>query len=466
MKHCFYHITDSHYFSKKNYGCDPWSLPQWPDQISFRESEEILKKALQIILDDGETNTVIFTGDLTNHGDEFSHRELVELLSEFESKGGNPYVVTDTHDYPWFEIFRIDENGQKAEKEHLPREEVVPMYYPFGRSKALDTFTDDTTYIAEILPQLRYIALGYDMTDSGPAFSDELMEWISVQAEKAKKDGCTVICGVHLPLVTPSPIYDILGKGNTFVNGEQIAKRFADMGINFCFTGHTHIQCMKESVSDSGNKLYHVQTSALSGYPPKMRKITIDTDSDVAQIRTVDMEVPELNLGMPLAEYCRNGFLGSIENIPYNMEHDVEAFAETGGGVTLPKDLIRKHPKIVSFIGRKINGLTYGKMARFSKKYHAMEKSEYANIENEKVVPFLFDLVAYLYTGNASIAPDSVEHKIAIGVVKKAERITKTLHVDLEKMLGSYSLVEIVEPLLYNSGLDDDNVDVRYKKGR
>ena len=467
MKYIFYHLTDLHYYSKKNFDCDPWSLPQFSSEVAFRESEEILKEALNIILNDADTNTAIITGDLTNHGDEASHNELVEIFKDFESKGGRPFVVTDRHDYPHFEIFRIDKNGNKVPNEHLSREQAVPMYYPFGRDKAFDTFSDDTTYIAEILPKLWYIALGYDLTTNNthdPAFSGELLEWVKKQTEKAKEENAIVICGTHWPIVSPSPAYNLLGKGNYFVDGEKASKLLADMGIHLAFTGHTHIQKVKTVVSDSGNTLYHIQTAALTGYPPKMRKIIIDTETGEAEIKTIDLDVPALNLKMTLTEFCRKGFLGSIEKIPYNMEHDIEAFLNTGGGITLPKDLIKKHPKIVRFLGKKLNNLTYGKMAKFSKKYHGMKKQEYAHLENEKVVPFIFELVAGLYKGNPPYSPDTVEYKIAMGVIKKATKISKTLHIDIKKILGGFTLEEFVEPLLYNSGLDDDNLKINIKK--
>ncbi len=468
MKHVFYHITDSHYYSKKNFSCDPWSLPQFDGQISFRESEEILKEALNIILNDDETNTVIFTGDMTDHGDEYSHNELIDVLTEFEKNGGRPFVVTDSHDYPWFEIFRIDENGKKAPKEHMKRSDVVPMYYPFGRYKGFDKFDgDDTTYIAEILPNLRYIALGYNFTaadnEHSPIFPEELMSWVKNHTDKAKKEGAIVICGTHWPVVSPSPAYDILGEGNTFVNGEEYCKCFADMGISLIFTGHSHIQSMKKVVSEEGNVIYNVQTSALAGFPPKMRKITINTETKICNIRTIDMEVPQLNLDMTLYDYTRKGFLGSIEDIPYNMEHDIAAFAETGGGITLPKDFIYKHPKLVSFIGKKINNLTYGKMAKFSRKYHNMKPAEYEHLKNEKVVPFIFSLVDGLFSGKRNYTPETVEYKITMAVLTKAEKIVNMLHIDLSKPLKGYSIKEIVEPLLYNNSLDVDNVDVFIK---
>lgn len=462
MIYSFYHITDVHYYSKKNFACDWRTFPQPSTQICILKSEEAFKKALSIVEKDEDTNTVIITGDLTNHGDEYSHVEVRDLLREFTEKGGNPFVVSDSHDYPEFFIYSIDENGEKIPAVHLPREEVVQMYYPFGRDRGFDTYTDDTTYIAEILPGLYYIAMGYDTASEqhhrAPVFSDGLMEWVEAHVKKIKENGGTVICGTHRPIVTPSPAYEVMGKGNTFFEGEKRAKELADMGVRLFFSGHTHIQCMKEIVSEKGNSLYSVQTSSLSGFPPKMRKITLDTEKGTADIRTIDMELPDL--GMTFTEYARKGFLGIIEGIPYNMEHDVEAFANTEGGISLPKDLILKHPKTVMFLGRKLNGLTYGKAAKFSKKYHDLKESDYAQVKDKKLVDLIMNIVANLYRGNAPFSPDTAEYKIMMGSMRKIEKLASAFRIDLRKILGGYSLSEFIEPLLYNSGLDDDNVTV------
>ena len=461
MVYNFYHVTDVHYYSKRNFACDYRTLPQPSTQICIMKSEEAFKKALEIILSDKDTSTVIMTGDLTNHGESYSHEEVRDLLKDFTEKGGNPYVYSDIHDYPYFYIYSFNEKGEKIPVEHLPEKEVKQMYYPFGRAKAFDIYEgDDTTCIAEILPGLYHITMGYDHIEKDgikyPVFSDELMAWVKGHTEKAKEKGATVICSTHRPVVTPSPAYAVVGKGHTFWEGEKRMKELADMGVRLFFSGHTHIQCMKEIVSEKGNRIYSVQTSSLSGFPPKMRKITIDTEKQTADIRTIDMELPDL--GMTFTEYARKGFLGVIEDIPYNMEHDVEAFANTEGGVTLPKELIMKHPKIVMFLGRKLNSLTYGKVAGFSKKYHGLKEKDYADIKDKKFVALLMELVANLYRGNAPYSPDTAEHKIMMGTTKKAERLLSLMHIDIRKLLSGYSLSEFIEPLLYNSGLDDDNV--------
>lgn len=459
MIYNFYHITDVHYYSKKNFACDWHTFPQPSTQICILKSEEAFKKALEIVENDKDTNTAIITGDLTNHGEAYSHEEVRDLLQEFTDKGGNPFAYPDSHDYPDFFIYSIDENGNKVPTEHLPQDEVKKMYYPYGRDKGFDIYEgDDTTFIAEILPNLYYIALGYDSTPDGPVFSDELMAWVKNHTDRAKEKGATVICSTHRPVVTPSPAYKVMGKGNTFADGEKRIKELADMGVKLFFSGHTHIQYMGEIVSDKGNRIYSVQTSSLAGFPPKMRKITIDTEKNTADIRTIDLDLPDLD--MTFTEYAKNGFLGIIEKIPYNMEHDVEAFANTEGGISLPKDLILKHPKIVMFLGRKLNNLTYSKVTKFSKKYHDLKEADLADKKDRKFVDLVMELVANLYRGNAPYSPDTVEYKIVMGTFRKLEKLLSTFGVDSRKLLSGYTLSEFIEPLLYNGGLDDDNVTV------
>ncbi len=462
MVYNFYHITDVHYYSKRNFACDWRTFPQPSTQICILKSEEAFKKALEIIEADEDTDTVLITGDLTNHGEAYSHEEVKALLQEFTDKGGNPYVYPDTHDYPYFPVHGYGENGEKVPTEHLPEEEVKAMYCPFGRDKAFDTFDDGTTYIAEILPGLYHIAMDYDFADKenhqSPEFSDELMAWVKKHTEKAAEKGATVICSTHRPIVAPSPAYEVVGKGHSFPDGERRARELADMGVRLFFSGHSHIQCMKEIVSEKGNILYSVQTSSLAAFPPKMRKITLDTEKGTAKISTVDIELPDL--GMSFTEYARRGFLGIIESIPYNMEHDVEAFANTEGGISLPKDLILKHPKTVMFLGRKLNGLTYGKAAEFSKKYHDLTEKDLEKVKDKKLVELILELVANLYRGNAHYSPDTAEYKIMMGCMKKIEKLLSRLHIDIRKTLGGFSLSEFVEPLLYNSGIDDDNATV------
>ena len=48
-----------------------------------------------------------------------------------------------------------------------------------------------------------------------------------------------------------------------------------------------------------------------------------------------------------------------------------------------------------------------------------------------------------------------------MGTIKKIEKLLSTFRVNIKDILSGYTLTEFVEPLLYNSGLDDDNVTLQ-----
>ncbi len=116
--------------------------------------------------------------------------------------------------------------------------------------------------------------------------------------------------------------------------------------------------------------------------------------------------------------------------------------------------------KTVMFLGRKLNGLTYAKVAKFSKKYHDLKESDYADKKDRKFVDLIMEMISNLYRGNAPYSPDTVEYKITMGSFRKIEKLLSSLRIDSRKLLSGYTLSEFIEPLLYNSGLDDDNVTV------
>ena len=81
-----------------------------------------------------------------------------------------------------------------------------------------------------------------------------------------------------------------------------------------------------------------------------------------------------------------------------------------------------------------------------------------ADKKDRKFVDLIMELVANLYRGNAHYSPDTAEYKITMGTFKKIEKLLSVLRVDSKKLLSGYTVSEFIEPLLYNSGLDDDNV--------
>lgn len=366
MEFSFYHITDSHYFSKKNYDASPWETPRYNDQLTIRESEELLKGALDIVKADGDAKSVFLTGDITERGDIDSLNECYALLSEYDREL-SVYAFLDTHDYfSDAAVTRFDAEGKRygVKIDNEPEKNSVRnAFKKFGTEKAKYVYTDGFTCFIEVSAGIYYIQLrNYENEKGFRVFDDAMIDWVVEKAEKLKKQGAFMFAGVHIPVMTPSPIYIILGNGSVPVNGEEIAERFADAGISFIISGHSHIHSIRRRVSKKGCVCYEIGTGSLGGYPGKIRKITIDTEQNKVTVKSLYVNPCELKLGKSVSEYGKEIFTESISPVFYNMEHNVEELLKTGGGVKFPEKAILKHKKLIMKMGKKINGLTFGKI--------------------------------------------------------------------------------------------------------
>ena len=103
-----YVMTDIHIYSKRNWMSDPYKWERKATQMQMRESEEIIREAFDIILNDPDTSTVLITGDLTDNGEITSHEDLLKIFEEYTEKGLRIRVTTSTHDYRCMDYPRID----------------------------------------------------------------------------------------------------------------------------------------------------------------------------------------------------------------------------------------------------------------------------------------------------------------------------------------------------------------------
>ena len=90
-----------------------------------------------------------------------------------------------------------------------------------------------------------------------------------------------IIAMTHHPLIAPSPIYAMIGKGDMLGDYEARIEQLADIGVSFIFTGHTHIHNISDHCSKRGNRLYDICTGSPIGYPGVMRTVTFADDVDI-----------------------------------------------------------------------------------------------------------------------------------------------------------------------------------------
>ncbi|MBO5774342.1 MAG: metallophosphoesterase [Clostridia bacterium] len=469
-------MTDIHLFSKRNWLADPYKWERKSSQLQMRESEDIIREAFDIILKDPDTNTVLITGDLTDNGEFNSQEDLLKILEEYTAKGLRILLTTSTHDFAELnktKFSKPDENkglsyGYDENYEYkrfIPcakREDLRVWYAPYSLDNAISVHHESMSYACDLDEKHRLIAINDDYIandkNNQRGLYKEQLDWILCEAKKAKEEGKTIVCFTHHPILVPSPIYKLIGARDVLADNVNLANLLADSGINFIFTGHSHIHDIEYHKSENGNLIYDISTGALVGSPPLMRKVNFleDGSLDIKTIKLESLSGFDLN-GKTLSEYCRESFFGMIEDMLKEMSGDMVNFAIYANSISIRPWTVYQYWWIFKTAGIFLNKLTVGTVYKWCKKESRLTPEEIKPIKNEKVVPIILKLVEKLYAGNADISPNNPEFSVIMGTVAILDDIVKTLGLNLKNIIGFSSVKEIVEPLVFNNGIDDYN---------
>ena len=452
-------ISDTHYYSKKNW-VDGYPKDYTPknDQLLFSASEEIVKHTFESLCRNDTPEIILISGDLTYNGEITSHEEMKQLLTELKQKGKKVFVITSTHDYytPNMPTVGINKNGEYVEVESVKREELL------GYNEALSVHKESMSYMAQLTDGFRLLALNDDYGDPHCGYSDDCFKWICEQVEQAHNDGQFVVAMTHHPVIPPSPIYSAAASGDMLDKYELRSRQFAQMGLSFILTGHTHIHNIS-SINVNGKAFYDISTAALTGFPPAYRKIHIDkTDRKIDIKSTFVDNVTGVNTeNMSLTDYTKKLFLGAIADALYNAENDYEKFADFAVGISISKETSNKYKFIFKNVAKFLNRLTFGKVWRHIRFSSGISKNEIISIYDKKVVPFAIDIAANLYKGDGDIPISSTEYKMTRALLKKIDCLAKPFAKKLNS-LGIESISNVVLPLLHNDGIKDANAVIYY----
>ena len=458
-------ITDTHYFSRK-LGTEgkAYDNAESKSQKVIKDSDLVIKAGFDMLCKDKSTDIVVLAGDTTKDGELESHKEFIEMLYDLKARGKRVYVITATHDYRWKGIA----SGYDGENEiEVPaveeRHDLWDMYYDFGPNEAISYHRESMCYVVQLAPGYRLFALNDDTNykpegESGSGYSDDCMKWILEQLEDAKKNDQYVIAMTHHPMISPSPFYSIIGKGDMQRNHETTREIFADAGLSCMLTGHTHVHDISVITTKKGNKFYDISCGAMGGCPPTMRTVTFDPKNAKIDVDTVMItNVPGLDTnGKPFDEYMRGFFFGMIGEVIWAMGNDIDRLAEMAPSFSIPGEKVKKLAWIIKPIGKFLNKLTFKKMWKLCKKECGLKKSDIADIADNKVVDFILELVQNLYCGDSPYGPDTREYKLTCGILNVIDSFLDTIHLSIGKFLkGATTVRSLVEPLLWNSGYCD-----------
>lgn len=451
----FYHLTDLHFYAAKEIGSkgESFEFKAKTDQKCMAESGDIIDAVFDKLIADGECNHIVISGDLTFDGEKISHDVLLKKLQRLKDAGKHVYVTTATHDWN-MDAFKYD-GSSVTPLEKYNRQELRQIYEPFGWNEKVSE--DESSYSYAVVPEkgIRFLLLN----DDGDGlefcgFYEETLEWIKQQASQAKENGERVIAFTHHPALPPSAIYPWFSHRDMLGGYEKTTPMLADFGIEFIFTGHTHMQSVSSLITPKGNRIYHVNTGSITAFPAPFRKVTVCENGLDVKTETIDKVSFDLG-GKTVEEYMRDHFDYLLKDIFYSLENDIEHFKVLAKGFSLDAKTIDKLKPLFITLGKLINRITFKQLGRilFVSKY--VDKC----VEDIKVLDFALDLVRRMYSGHRCYTPDTAEYTAFMAFAK---RIGSKIELKDSGTGDAVFIEDIVEDLLYDTG-ELDNTDVFLK---
>ena len=271
------------------------------------------------------------------------------------------------------------------------------------------------------------------LKDKSPTYSPSCLRWIKQMYDEAKRDGKYIFLCSHHPMLPAVPAHRLgAGKENRDMRAPVVGHMLADMGFNLAFTGHSHFCDVGYVKSDYGNHMWDITTPSVRFYPPAYREIELDGKSESVTYNCKYIEAIE---GMKIEE---DSLFEHYHKAFYNDYYRMV----TGSNATLKKLMDRLTVKDIYF-------LVKGK-ARLT-------SEEYKSIKDMKLFDIIIETAFNMLIGDGAYTPDSPEYKVIISVSAMLDSIINTQpFIDVKsKLLGGYSVSDIIEPMLFNNSVPD-----------
>lgn len=340
------HLSDTHFFSRRLYSdCPDFTIAEHSDRKMFRESGDIIKKAMDEIVA-YQPDLVILSGDLTKDGELACHQDIHAMLSDAKKrlkvagKETQFAVINGNHD------INNDLNGRDFSSGFAEHTDLVDplafkdLYADCGYDDAIAMFDQggskggSLSYVLRPVKGVTLIAVdsckystdqnGLDVDEhvTSGVVGEKLLQWIESQAKQARVAGDIVFVTQHHGVVPHFSMEPTLMGEYLVDNYEECQRRYADAGVSAVFTGHMHANDIARITTEAGNTLYDIETCATVTYPSDIRFATLgwEREKGTANVRaTLALE------SHPLGSVDYTDFdSGSVTRIPNIEEYGHE----------------------------------------------------------------------------------------------------------------------------------------------
>lgn len=254
------------------------------DRKMLKESPLLLDELTKGILKE-HPSFVLVPGDLTKDGERVSHDYLVEnSFRKFKNAGINVFVVPGNHDIknPHAVAFKKDTTERVTT---ISRDEFDQIYADYGYRDALSRDEASLSYVAQLTPSLRLLALDACMYDSNDfeantcehagTLRPATLQFVERELKKAQQAGQKVVAMMHHGLTEHWKYQNRVLAGYVVSNADALTKLFQRYDVRVIFTGHLHTN----DVSRVAPGLYDVETGSPVSYASPYRVVRMTADS-------------------------------------------------------------------------------------------------------------------------------------------------------------------------------------------
>ena len=279
--------SDTHFFDPSLIVNDGKAFQDFlnTDRKLLAESNAILDNMFDQIIEK-KPELLIIPGDLTKDGEKVSHLNFAQKLDRVKEAGIKVLVIPGNHDINNPNAHEFDGDNSSA-VDHISPREFMEIYKEFGYdAEAQIEKGPKLSYLFEPLEGLWVIGIDACIYENnieenyprtGGKLDEEHVAWIVEKITEGRAQGKEVIAMMHHGLVEHFPKQGEIASDYIIPNYNTIAPRFAEAGLQFIFTGHSHAQDIS-SLTVGDKDIYDIQTGSSITYPCPFRMVNITED--------------------------------------------------------------------------------------------------------------------------------------------------------------------------------------------
>ena len=211
---------------------------------------------------------LVISGDLSFNGERDSHLELVKLLDKIEDT--KVLVIPGNHDTYSLNSFSCL-NDEVTTIDSITSDEFKTIYKDYGYSNAYSCDKESLSYIYEISEDKWLMMLDtnqskynyeYNMNIVSGNINEDTYKWMEENLKYAYQNNIEVISVSHHNLLVHNPLFKT---SYTILNNEEVINLFTKYDVKMNFSGHLHIQSIKDTKMNK-KKFYDISSGSLLDY--------------------------------------------------------------------------------------------------------------------------------------------------------------------------------------------------------